>query len=102
MDNGGNDHHEDACCEECRDGRLRLLAELKNVGKLPDSIRPRIENSLTNLWTQRSHYAAQVAKGETLLQVSVDFIDNVIAQVIPTYVPPNGRTCKCHHEDQTV
>mgnify|MGYP003553836000 CR=1 FL=1 len=96
MDRSGEDHHDDSCCEGCRDIRVRLLAELNDVGRLPEKMRPSIENAVKEFVTQRAQFASRVESGEQVLQVSVDFIDNMLSQLIPTYVPPKGHTCKCH------
>jgi len=53
-----------------------------------------IETAIIDLKKQRCEYTKMVADGNQLAQASVDFIDNVLAQLVPGYLPNQNR-CSC-------
>lgn len=54
---------------------------------------PSRQKAIAELRRQRCDYAKQVEAGQPLLQASIDFIDNMLAMLVPGYEPPKGKCC---------
>jgi hypothetical protein len=50
---------------------------------------------IADLKRQRCEFVKQVEAGQPLVQASIDFIDNMLAQLVPGYVPAKGCGCGC-------
>ncbi len=53
------------------------------------------ETAITDLVQQRCDFAKQLEAGDVMVQPGIDFIDNMLAQWVPGYVPPKGCSCGC-------
>lgn len=51
--------------------------------------------AIADLRRQRCDFAKQAEAGNDLVQPSIDFIDNMLAQWVPGYTPPKGKGCCC-------
>lgn len=56
----------------------------------------RLAAAIANLRQQRCDFVKQAEAGDAaLVQPSIDFIDNMLAQWVPGYTPPKGKGCCC-------
>lgn len=50
---------------------------------------------IDDLKRQRCEFAKIANEGNSHVLPSIDFIDNVLSQFIPDYIPPKGKGCCC-------
>jgi len=54
-----------------------------------------VEDTVKQLLQQRCDFSKQFAAGNQNVQVGIEFIDNILGQMVPGYAPPKGCGCGC-------
>lgn len=57
--------------------------------------KPTFAEAIDDLLRQRQQLATMVEHGDNLVKPSIEFIDNILLQFVPEYVPPSVKKCCC-------
>ncbi len=55
-----------------------------------------VDHTVKELSKQRCEFVKQLEAGDQNVTVGIDFIDNMLSQLVPGYVPPKGCGCGCN------
>lgn len=55
-----------------------------------------VESTVKELIKQRCEFSKQLEAGDSTVSVGIEFIDNMLGQMVPGYVPPSGCGCGCN------